>query len=223
MMPQSTFMIVAEIRAERLGDLRALLESMNIQSGIADSVNSLVPFGQFHRLHVARFVIVEAKTGDDIRAHGVTPRPWPPTLVFLGDCDGPYETFLAELAVRAGPGLREIFSHCDGFTSDDRDLLGWMKIHNQRPSANYINWLGRTVTQVHEETALHEALATHLKKIIGEVGSGNTRARNRHPVERSQRRPLTVVDEREPPDVLRFATNSHRTDGLLLSREGQEW
>jgi len=175
MMPQSTFMIVAPVAAERVGDLRAILESMNVESGVADPANPVVPFGQFDRLHVARLVIVEAKTSDDLRAHGVAPRPWPPTLVFLGDCDGPYRTFLAELAVRAGPGLRKIFSHCEGFAADERDLLGWMKRRNQRPSANYINWLGRRVVQVHEETALHEALAIELRNIVDKVGSENAR------------------------------------------------
>ena len=124
MMPQSTFMVVAPIRAERLGDLRALLQSLNLQTGIADPANPLVPFGQFGRLHVARFAILEANTADDIKAFDVTPRPWPPTLVFLGDCDGAHDTFLEELSDRAGAGLREIFSHCDDFSSEDNDLIG---------------------------------------------------------------------------------------------------
>jgi hypothetical protein len=52
MTPQSTFMILAPIAEGRDASLRALLASMNISAGMADPANTLVPFGQFERLHV---------------------------------------------------------------------------------------------------------------------------------------------------------------------------
>ena len=51
-----------------------------------------------------------------------------------------------------------------------------MNQHSIRPSANYINWIGRTVKQVHEEAALHRSLSDHLAKIVDDVGRENTRA-----------------------------------------------
>ena len=60
MTPQSTFMILAPIEKHRIAALRDLLGTMNINFGQADPENELVPFGQFDRLHVARFVILEA-------------------------------------------------------------------------------------------------------------------------------------------------------------------
>ena len=39
--------------------------------GVADPENALVPFGQFERLHFARFVILEAPTADDITVYGI--------------------------------------------------------------------------------------------------------------------------------------------------------
>ncbi len=176
MTPQSTFMMVAPIRDGQLDDLRALLATMNRTAGHADPENGLVPFGRLDRLHVARFVILELKTSDEIRQYGVTPRPWRPYLAFLGDFDGDRDSFLKELLAASGPGLSRIFSFCDGFAEDRRPLLEWMKAHCITPRANYINWIGRTVRQVREERTLHQSLSACLQKIVKAGGGENPRA-----------------------------------------------
>jgi hypothetical protein len=176
MTPQSSFMIVAAVRDGQLKDLRALLASMNNLPGHADPDNELIPFGKFDRVHFARFVIIEARTAQEIREFGVTPRPWRPTLAFLGDIDGDMQTFFLELIERAEPGLKKIFSHCEGFSEEDQDLLGWMKANNINASATYVNWIGRTVRQIHEEAALHRSLSIYLQKTADDVGRENVRA-----------------------------------------------
>ncbi len=175
MTPQSTFLIVAPLRDGHIERLRVLLRSMNKAVGQANPENSLVPFGRFDRLHVARFVILELHTAEDIKEYGLTPHNWQPSLAFLGDCDGDSQTFLAELAAYAAPGLKKIFSFCEGF-SEENDLRVWMQAHSIRPQANYVNWLGRTVRQVHEEAALHRSLALCLEKIVAAEGRDNYRA-----------------------------------------------
>lgn len=164
MTPQSTFTITAPVASGKEAGLRELLASMNQAPGMADPRNSLLPFYQFARLHGARFIIIEATTNDDLRAYGREPDQWPPTLGFIGDIDGGSDIFLAELAVRAGAGLRKIFSYCEGFDAEQTDLLAWMQQHNRRPIASYVNWCGRTVTQIHEEFALSKALREQLAK-----------------------------------------------------------
>jgi len=175
MTPQSAFMIAATVRVGQLQNLRTLLASMNKIPGHADPDNDLIPFGKLDRLHFARFVIIEAKTLQEIRAFGVKPRPWRPMLAFLGDIDGDVHTFLAELVECAEPGLTKILSHCDGFSTENQNLLEWMKMRNVSPNANYINWVGRTVRQIHEEAALHSSLSDYLQKIVAEVGRENIR------------------------------------------------
>jgi hypothetical protein len=162
MTPQSSFMILAPVEPRRAPELRRLLASMNNAPGRVNPQNALVPFGQFDTLHFARFLIVDDKTLDDIRAHGVAPRTYPVYLAFLGDVDGDSDDFLAEAARRAAQGLRAIFSCCEGFRSD-ADLLGWMKDHFVRPAANYVNWRGRTVRGAREEAALHDALEQYIE------------------------------------------------------------
>jgi hypothetical protein len=104
------------------------------------------------------------------------PRPWQPTLAFLGDCDGDRDSFLAELAAQAEPGLTKIFSFCVGFPdANSEGLLAWMKTHHVEPKASYVNWIGRTVKQVHEEAELHRCLSDHLQQIVDKVGRENAR------------------------------------------------
>jgi hypothetical protein len=161
MLPQSNLLVMAPIARGRGDELRAVLATMNQRPGFADPENPLVPFGRFERLHVARFVILEDPTPDDLHVYGLPTRSFPPTLAFLADCDGSADELLAELVAYCEAGLRTIFSHCDGF-SGHRDLLDWMRQHRERPAAAYVNWVGRTVRQIREEAALYDAVSGHL-------------------------------------------------------------
>lgn len=163
MTPQATFMIVATINPQREVELRQLLATMNREPGVINPSNSLVPFGQFERLHFARIVILEDQTLDDITAYGLPRVNYPTYLVVLGDLDGPVEALFVELVQRAGDGLRRIFSHCEGFTLD-LDLLTWIKDRNVSPAATYVNWIGRTVRQVGQEEALRQSLEKFIQE-----------------------------------------------------------
>lgn len=161
MTPQGNFMILAPIVPEREAELRRLLDSMNEAPGQVNPNNALVPFAQFGTLHFARFVILDDNTVEDVRSYGLPVRTYPLYLAFLGDIDGDEETFLSELANRAGDGLRAIFSCCQGFT-EQSDLLAWMTLLRSRPNAAYVNTRGRTVRQIREEAALRDAIQHHL-------------------------------------------------------------
>ena len=163
MTPQSNFMVLAQVAADRVGDLRQLLASMNRSPGIVDPQNTLVPFAQFATLHFARLVVLEDMTQSDITGYGLPQGHYPTYLAFLGDFDGPVDVFLAELVQKAGDGLRRIFSYCEGFLPND-DILGWIRAHNVSPATIYVNWIGRTVQQVGEEAALHDALVSYVQQ-----------------------------------------------------------
>jgi hypothetical protein len=165
MTPQSSFMISAPVDLARLPELKVLLASLNMKhrAGMADPKNSVIPFGQFSTLHYARFVILDDQTLDDFERIGEPAPVYPLRLAFLGDCDGEADDFLNELAERAGAGLQQIFSHCEGFNSHTH-LLSWMKQHCVRAAAAYVNHIGRTVTQIHGEDALRRALVKFLKE-----------------------------------------------------------
>jgi hypothetical protein len=72
----------------------------------------------------------------------------------LGDCDGPTDAFLRDLVGRAGDGLRRILRIV---AASPRAIYSAGCTSTVPPAANYINWLGRTVKQIREEDALHQA------------------------------------------------------------------
>ncbi|MGA9465199.1 MAG: hypothetical protein WBV28_20580 [Terracidiphilus sp.] len=157
MTPQSSFMILAAIIPSREAELRQLLASMNRVPGLLDPLNAVIPFGQFKSLHFARVVILDDQTLNDITTYGLPRVNYPTYLAILGDCDGAIADFLEDLMKHAGDGLRRVFAHCEGF-AEGSDLLAWMKAHNVAATANYVNWIGRTVQQVNEEEMLRQAL-----------------------------------------------------------------
>ena len=156
-------MVVAPLADGQAQPLRALLATMNGRPGNADPYNGLVPFGKIARLHFARFLVLEETTPNDMmEAYRRPPPDWPPSLAFFGDCDGPAEETLADLAREAGAGLQRIFAFCRDFAPGS-DLVGWMQAHSQAPAALYINWIGRTVRQIREEDALRNVLVGFLR------------------------------------------------------------
>lgn len=151
-------MVLAPLADGRESGLRALLGTMNRAPGMADPDNAILPFGAFARLHFARFVLLDDPTLVDIEAYGLRPSKTPLYLVFMGDCDGPAPQLLADMAQRAEAGLRRVFAHCDDFDPHG-DLLAWMLAHDAPVAANYVNWVGRSVLQVRQESALQRALS----------------------------------------------------------------
>ena len=162
-------MVIAPLDAGREAGLRALLDTMNLNPGMADPVGAVLPFGAFSRLHFARLVLLDDALQADLQALGL-PRPRLPTcLAFMGDCDGSARTLLAELVQQAGDGLRRIFAHCEGFQAGG-DLLAWMLAHDQPLAASYVNWVGRSVQQIRQESALQRALSAQVPR--GSLASG---------------------------------------------------
>ena len=156
-------MVVAAIAAGRESSLRDTLDAMNRGPGIVDPANALVPFGEFERLHFARFAVLDDTTLQDLDAFGLSRLHVPKYLGFLGDCDGPADAQLVEFAQRADEGLRRIFSHCEGF-NDGTHLLTWLRAHDLPVAANYVNFIGRTVQQILQDSALQRALSAQVPR-----------------------------------------------------------
>ena len=157
-------MVVAPINGGSESDLRGLLDTMNSAPGVVDPLNAVLPFGRFERLHYARLVVLDDASMADLEEYRLR-RPNVPTyLAFMGDCDGPARDFLADLCGRAGDGLRRIFAHCEGYYYAGGDLLSWMLAHNLPVAANYVNWVGRTVVQIRQESALQRALSSQVPR-----------------------------------------------------------
>src|SRR5215831_10899856 len=98
MTPQSNFMVVAPVLADRRAELESILGSMTGMPGTASPGNPIVPFGAFETIHYARFVILDDRTFGDLKYFEHDVPQFPIALAFLADCDGAAEELLRRLA-----------------------------------------------------------------------------------------------------------------------------
>jgi hypothetical protein len=199
MIPQSSFMISAPIDPAQMAALKAFLGSMNSKNrpGIADPANPFIPFGTFAKLHYARFVILDDQTLGDFARIGEPVPDYPVALAFLGDCDGAVDDFLKELSLRADIGLRQIFSHCEGFDSKT-DLFCWMRRHSLPAAAAYVDHIGRTVGQIHQEDILRRELVKFLKRAPPPLAETLQQTRDRLVAHAQQENLIPQPDEPTP-------------------------
>jgi hypothetical protein len=86
-------MVLAPVAADRVGDLRQLLASMNRGPGIVRPANTLIPFAQFATLHFARLVVLKDMTQIDIMAYGLPPGNYPTYLAFFDSKGEPASSY----------------------------------------------------------------------------------------------------------------------------------
>ena len=168
--------MVAPLASGREADLRRLLDSMNAQPGMADPRNEVLPFGDFEQLHFARLVLLDDALQADLQTLGQPRRRLPTVLALMGECDGAASDCLAALVQRARAGLCRLFAHCEGFDAG-ADVLAWLLAHDRPAQASYVNWVGRTVRQIREESALQALLAARVPRTTPTHGGEVQRVR----------------------------------------------
>ena len=170
MTPQSTFMVVAPIADGRRAELRGAA-GHHEQRRPAWPIRRtrLVPFGSFDRLHFARFVILDPQTLGDIGVYGGQPPPWTAVAGVPGRLRRRRGRVLVDELVgrRPSPGCAAS-SPIAATSGRARTCAHWMLAHAARPTASYVNWIGRTVRQIREEAALREALIGRARELGGE-------------------------------------------------------
>lgn len=211
MLTQDQLMVAAVVVPGREAALRQRLAEMNRHPGQVDPLNAWLPFGQFETIHFARLLVAEDRTLADRNYFPGLPAGEPVYLLLLVDCDGSADALLERLAREAKTGLRELFRHCEGF-SDAVDLLVWLRSHQRRAAAFYVNWVGRTVRQVREEDALHETLRRVLHNLPATVPPRELHRQLRHAAQ-SQGPALSPPEPRTLHQWLQLAG---RTALLLL-------
>jgi len=118
--------------------------------------NDLVSFAQFPTVHFARFFVMEPAT--DLQG-----RPLAARLIFLADVDGPADAFILALVGANGDGLHTLYQHCQGYPGR-AGLLDYFKSNRVPEAATYVNTIGRTVAQIHQEAKLHDAIEEFLDR-----------------------------------------------------------
>jgi hypothetical protein len=149
---QSAVTIVTAISPGHEAQLESLLET----AGQDPANNSSVPFRHFPNVHFARFFILPAATDFDGRSFA-------PRLVFLADVDGPGDAFVLQLIGAAGAGIDSIYQHCQDYPGR-LGLRDYLQSNRLNEAACYVNTVGRTVSQIHQEAELREAIQAFLDR-----------------------------------------------------------
>src|SRR5215813_10325838 len=148
--------IRAPVAAERMPELRQWLAETEKK----DLAEAPFGFAGCRGLHSARFYLLE-ETAD------LAGRPIPASLVFMSEVDAPLRRHLAELADVAKDGVDQAFQHCPDYPGPGgrrRQRLAWLRRHQIRASAFYVNTVGRGVTQIRQEADLRAALEDYLDR-----------------------------------------------------------
>jgi len=152
---QATVTIIADVEPGHVDELKVVLGGMQANPG----TNTVLPFAAFPGLHFARFVVLEPITD-------LASRPLPPSLVFLSDVDGPAGRYLKTLVTWYGPGIDQIFGHCEGYPPErgitPARRLAYLRSHTKQAEAVYVNTVGRTARQIHQEAHLREQIEDFL-------------------------------------------------------------
>jgi hypothetical protein len=140
-MRQSAFTVVTPVLPGQDAALSDLLRR------IGDDVvrDTQLGLGGFDRLHYASFSVVPAAAGGH-------------SLVFEGNVDGASAAFLERLLATSGPGVDEVYRHCEGYPRVDGGrpdaALRYLRRHDIGASAFYVAWPGHTVDLVRREDQL---------------------------------------------------------------------
>src|SRR5215467_2362677 len=148
--------IRAPVAAERVPELRHWLAEA-AKKGLGEASFG---FAGCRGLHFARFYLLE-ETAD------LAGRPIPASLVLMSEVDAPLRRHLAELAGVARGGIDQAFQHCAGYPGPGggrRRRIAWLRRHQIRASAFYVNTVGRGVAQIRQEAELREALEDYLDR-----------------------------------------------------------
>lgn len=153
-MRQHGLTVITPIKVGMETKLRDLLNSI----GNDIDENGKIKFYGFCSVHFMRWVVLEAA---QVRGKAI-----PPQLILSTNYDGKQKAHLHELIKVGGEGLKEIYSHCEGFRveMDEEDFYTYLKKHRKKNAAFYVGKTGRTVKQVQQEYELREAMQDALEQ-----------------------------------------------------------
>jgi hypothetical protein len=152
---QVALTIITRIKAGEAEEIKQLLKTMG--NNVAQ--NDSIPFGKLSTIHFARLMVLD----ESIDLNGAVISP---SLMFMSESDAPLDRLLNELVDRAGEGLDEIYSHCEGYPTDGKVTrtrrLAYLRAGMVKAQAFYVNTVGRTVQQIRQEAQLRNAIQDFL-------------------------------------------------------------
>jgi len=168
---QASLLVMPRIRDGHLEPLLELLAEIAKPSGGEDmELGPIIPFLKLRTVHFARILVHYASPSDQapIPEYEGKPQakgpPIPAKLLFSTDFDGPLEAHVDELLTVAGPGLDQLFAHCEGWPGHDRRGAAhtFFKRHRVASNTFYTGTMNRSVDQIRREAELRDRVCAFL-------------------------------------------------------------
>jgi hypothetical protein len=150
-MEANALSVLVPIRPHRVKPLETLLLAIggDIQG------NPHIPFDRLETTHFCRWVVVPGETGR-----------YPNWLAFESNHDGSLDDYLVHLFQTAGPGLHEIYSHCEGWPSggftDVADFRRFFRRHMIPYAAFHMAYRGLRLQDVRDNTRIRQIIEAYL-------------------------------------------------------------
>jgi hypothetical protein len=148
----------------RVGALEHTLEALEAVGSLSPADAS--PFNVLDHVHFARLFVLPDST--DLKGALI-----PASLVYLADVDGPVASHLSDLGSICGQFVDLVFVNCEGYPDhpDASARSSWLRQHQVRTGAFYVNTVSRGVSQIRDEARLRDALQTVLDARAPELGT----------------------------------------------------
>jgi len=154
---QVALTIIAAVKGDHVQQLAQLLETM----GRDAANNPLLPFARLSGVHYARLLLLD-------EAHDLSGASIAPQLIFMSDVDAPLDRRFDELVDLGGAGIDSIYCHCEAYPAGGlltrEQRMSYLRAHIVQADAVYVNTIGRTVQQIHQEALLREAIEDFLDR-----------------------------------------------------------
>lgn len=167
---QASLLVMPRIKAGHLDALITLLDTIAKPEDEDVEINPIIPFAKLRTVHFLRILVHYPSPSSEApipeyqgkpQAHGPA---IPPKLLFSTDYDGTLDAHIDELLRVAGPGLDQVFGHCEGWPGlgDPRAVHGFFLLNRVESNTFYTGTLNRSVDQIHREAALRDRVEEFL-------------------------------------------------------------
>jgi Dyp-type peroxidase family len=175
---QASLLVMPRIKAGHLDALLALLEQVAKPEDADIELNPVIPFAKLRSVHFLRILVHYPSPSKEApipeykgvpQAHGPA---IPAKLLFSTDYDGTLDEHLDELLREAGPGLDQVFGHCEGWPGyADRNGAHAFFLRNRVASNTfYTGTMHRSVEQIRREARLRDRVETFLDAETAQPG-----------------------------------------------------
>ncbi len=186
---QASLLVMPRIKPGHLDALLELLDRVAKPEDEDVEINPVIPFAKLRTVHFLRILVHYPSPSEQApipvydgkpQAHGP---PIPPKLLFSTDFDGLLDEHLDELLREAGPGLDQVFGHCEGWPghADRGAAHSFFLLNRVESNTFYTGTMKRSVDQIRREAVLRDRVEDFLDEQIakGELPEAPAEIRRR--------------------------------------------